>query len=199
MSMVYLHHLTPPDHLNAACSAANLAQLSRFQLPQRRQNVLHERLEVDHTIRRRPDDQHAQRQHAPVLLVSKTSIHGQQDIEMGTSAPKQLAVLRPGPAGRLYRGDLMLPQFGGKSTRQVLVKQNAHGPEPSFEPDPARQAPGPARRTETGRGTDRASLRLPGSRTESAPARACHERPAYPPRFPGRSERRKAIQPASRP
>ena len=81
-------------------------------------------------------------QHNPqILLVLKTPIHAQQDIETPLSTPKQLTVRRARPACGLHGAGLVSPQLGGESTRQILVKQNAHGPERNSEPDRARRVP----------------------------------------------------------
>ena len=66
--------------------------------------------------------------------------------------PKQLTVRRARPACGLHGADLVSRQLGGESTRQILVKQNAHGQEPNPEPDRARRAPVASRPTGTDRG-----------------------------------------------
>ena len=143
----------------------------------------------------RANDHDAQPKGTQILLVLKTSIHSQQDIETPLSTPKQFTVGRPRPAHRLHGADLVSAQFGGESPRQILVKQNAHRPERNPEPDPARRAPVASRPTGTDRGTGRASLPLPGSRTAPEPAPACLGKPACPPRFPGRCGRPKGHHP----
>ena len=69
------------------------------------------------------------------------------------STPNQLTVRRARPACGLHGADLVSRQLGGESTRQILVKQNAHGLERNSDPDRVRRAPVALRPT----GTDRAS------------------------------------------
>ena len=180
----------PPCH--GQPSTADLAQLSRRQRCQSVQNAAHKRPRMDHAVRRRSNDHDAQSKGAQILLVPKTSIHAQQDIEAPLGAPKQLTVRRPRPAGGLHGADLVSRQLGGESTWQVLVKQNAHGPKRNPEPDRARQAPVASRPTGTDRGTGRGSPLLPDSRRRPEPAPECRGKPACPPRFPGRCGRPKA-------
>ena len=175
--------------------AADHAQLSRRQRCQSVQNAVHKRPQMNHAVRRRSNDHDAQSKGTPILLVLKTSIHTQQDIETLLGTPKQLPVRRPRPACGLHGADLMSRQFGGESTWQILVKQNAQGPKRNPEPDRARQPPVASRPTGTDRGTGRGSLPLPDSRTAPEPAPACRGKPAYPPRFPGRCGRPTAHQP----
>ena len=130
-----------------------------------------------------------------ILLVPKTSIHAQQDIETPPGTPKQFTVRRPRPACGLHGADLVSRQLGGESTWQILVKQNAHGPKRNPEPDRVRQPPVASRPTGTDRGTGRGSLPLPDSRTSPEPAPACRGRPAHPPRSPGRCGRPRAHRP----
>ena len=176
-------------------STADLAQLSRRQRCQSVQNAAHKRLQMNHAVRRRSNDHDAQLKGTRILLVLKTPIHAQQDIETSLCTPKQLTIRCARPACGLYGADLVSRQLGGESTRQILVKQNAHGQEPNPEPNRARQAPVALRPTETDRGTGRASLPLPGSRTAPEPAPACRGKPACPPRFAGRCGRPKVHQP----
>ena len=176
-------------------TAADHAQLSRRQRCQSVQNAAHKRPQMNHAVRRRSNDHDAQSKGSPILLVLKTSIHTQQDIETPLGTPKQLPVRRPRPACGLHGADLVSRQFGGESTWQILVKQNAHGPKRNPEPDRARQPPVASRPTGTDRGTGRGSLLLPDSRTAPEPAPACRGKPAYPPRFPGRCGRPTAHQP----
>ena len=176
-------------------STADHAQLSRRQRCQSVQNAAHKRPRMNHAVRRRSNDHDAQPKGTQILLVLKTPIHAQQDIETPLSTPKQLTVRRARPACGLHGADLVSRQLGGGSTRQILVKQNTHGQEPNPEPNRARQAPVASRPTETDRGTGRASLPLPGSRTAPEPAPACRGKPACPPRFPGRCGRPKVHQP----
>ena len=147
---------------------------------------------MNHAIRRCSNDHDAQLKGSQILLVLKTPIHAQQDIENPLSTPKQLTVRRARPACGLHGADLVSRQLGGESTRQILVKQNTHGRERNSEPDRARRAPVALRPTETDRGSGRASLPLPSSRTAPEPAPACREKPACHPRFPGRCGRPRA-------
>ena len=96
---------------------------------------------MDHAVRRRSNDHDAQSKGSQILLVLKTSIHGQQGIEAALGTPKQLTVRPTRPAFGLHGADVVPRQLGGEGTRQILVKQNAHGPRRSPEPDRARQAP----------------------------------------------------------
>ncbi len=84
---------------------------------------------MGHAVRRRPDDQYAQAETFQILLVRETSIHAQQGIEMLASLSEQLAVLRSRPTLGLHAADVMSGQFRRESPWQILVKQNAHGPE----------------------------------------------------------------------
>ena len=43
---------------------------------------------MNHAVRRSPNDHHAQPKVAQILLVRKTAIHGQQDIEEPLRSPK---------------------------------------------------------------------------------------------------------------
>ena len=84
---------------------------------------------MDHAVRRRPDDQYAQEEAAQILLVRETSIHAQQGIEVLASPPEQRAVLRSRPTLGLDAADVVPGQLRRESPWQILVKQNAHGPE----------------------------------------------------------------------
>ena len=150
---------------------------------------------MNHAVRRRSNDHDAQPKGTQILLVLKTPIHTQQDIETPLSTPKQLTVRRARPACGLHGADLVSCQLGGESTRQILVKQNAHRPERNSEPDRAQRVPVALRPTGTDRGTGRVSLPLPSSRTAPEPAPACRGTPACPPRFPDRCGRPRAHQP----
>ena len=150
---------------------------------------------MNHAVRRRSNDHDAQPKGTQILLVMKTPIHAQQDIETPLSTPKQLTVRRARPACGLHGADLVSRQLGGESTRQILVKQNAHRPERNSEPDRARRVPVALGPTGTDRGTGRVSLPLPSSRTAPEPAPACRGKPACPQRFPGRCGRPRAHQP----
>ena len=77
---------------------------------------------MNHAVGRRSNDHDAQPKGAQILLVLKTSIHRQQHIETPLSTPKQLTVRRPRPACGLHGAALVSRQFGGESTRQILVK-----------------------------------------------------------------------------
>ena len=149
---------------------------------------------MNHAVRRRSNDHDAQPKGTQILLVLKTPIHAQQDIETPLSTPKQLTVRRARPACGLHGANLVSRQLGGESTRQILVKQNAHRPKRNSEPDRARRVPVALRPTGTDRGTGRVSLPLPSSRTVPEPAPACRGKPAYPQRFPSRCGRPRAHQ-----
>ena len=84
---------------------------------------------MNHTVRRRSDDQYAQAEAPQVLLVRETSIHAQQGIEMLSSLPEQYAVLRSRSTLGLHAADVVPGQLRRESPWQILVKQNAHGPE----------------------------------------------------------------------
>ena len=96
---------------------------------QRLQDAVDEWTQVDHAVRRRPDDQYAQAEAPQVLLVRETSIHAQQGIEMLVSPPQQRAVLRYRPTFGLQAADVVHGQLRRENPWQILVKQNAHGPE----------------------------------------------------------------------
>ena len=168
---------------------------SKRQRCQSVQNAAHKRPQMNHAVRRRSNDHDAQSKGTQILLVLKTSIHAQQDIETPLGTPKQFTVRRPRPACGLHGADLVPRQLGGESTWQILVKQNAHGPKGNPEPDRARQAPVASRPTGTDRGTGRGSPPLPDSRRGPEPAPACRGKPACPPRFPGRCGRPRPRQP----
>ena len=53
---------------------------------------------MNHAVRRRSNDHDAQPKGTQILLVLKTPIHAQQDIETPLSTPKQLTVRRARPA-----------------------------------------------------------------------------------------------------
>ena len=84
---------------------------------------------MNHAVRRRPDDQYAQAEAPQVLLVRETSIHAQQGIEMLASLPEQYAVLSSRSTLGLHAADVVPGQLHRESLRQILVKQNAHGPQ----------------------------------------------------------------------
>ena len=88
-------------------SPADLAQLSRRKRSQSVQNAAHKRLQMNHAVRRRSNDHDAQLKGTQILLVLKTPIHAQQDIETSLCTPKQLTIRRARPACGLYGADLV--------------------------------------------------------------------------------------------
>ncbi len=119
-------------------STADLGQLSGRQRCKCVQNAADKRPQMNHAVRRRANDHDAKSKGTEILLVLKTSIHAQQGIEGPLGTAEQLTVRRSRPARGLHRADLVPRQLGGESTRQILVKQNAHGPGRNREPERAR-------------------------------------------------------------
>ena len=76
-------------------------------------------------VRRRSNDHDAQPKGTQILLVLKTPIHTQQDIETPLSTPKQLTVRRARPACGLHGADLVSRQLGGESTRQMARRSSS--------------------------------------------------------------------------
>ncbi len=68
-------------------STADRAHLSRRQRCQSVQDAAHKRLQMNHAVRRRSNDHDAQPKGTQILLVLKTPIHAQQDIETPLSTP----------------------------------------------------------------------------------------------------------------
>ena len=100
------------------------------------------------------------------------------------STPKEFAYPRP------------IPQLPDEGTRQVFVKQNAHGPEWSRGPNQEHSAPVPSTPTGTDPENARSFRLLLGSRRASEPELACRRRPECLRKSLDRYARPSAIRPA---
>ena len=108
------------------------------------------------------------------------------------SSPKPAA---PEPIG-LHSTNSVSRQLLDEGTRQILVKQNAHGPEWSRGPNPEQRAPVSSKPTGTDPRTARSFHLLPGSRRATELEPVCHGRPVYLQKSLDRCARPNVIRPA---
>ncbi len=90
------------------------------------QDTGHQRYEVFHPITNCLNHKHSNRQSGKVLLKLKIPVHRQEYIELNGGESEQLSILDTCPSATLNGGNLVTNQHCRETTREILVKQDAH-------------------------------------------------------------------------
>jgi len=178
-----------------ASVAANVNQLSRWQILESAKQGRYEGSERFDPVRGGDEDHHGDWEGTEVLLMFEILIRCQEGVEVASCQPQQRAVSDALPAYRRDRADLMLGQQPGERPRQRFIEEDAHRRSAGLWRVREQRPPAHASRWGSRRGTDPRCPRRQGSRGGFSRALGFRGKRGFRPGSPGPSARQNPTSP----